>query len=67
MVFYFTAPATELLRSLLFFIIVAPQKQTGSQRSKTHFLYSEDIKSTMWQITVIIEKRVEDFKIILIF
>ena len=48
--------------SLLFFKIVAPPKQTRSQRSKTHCLYNQDIKSTKWQITVIIEKkREEDF------
>ena len=47
--------------SLLFFNIAAPPKQTWSQRSKTYCLYRQDIKSTKWQITVIIEKRVEDF------
>ena len=46
---------------LLFLNIVAPPKQTCSQRSKTYCLYNQDIKRTKWQITVIIEKREEDF------
>ena len=58
--FYFTALVTELLRiQVFFFLIVAPPKQTCSQRSKTYCLYNQDIKSTKWQITVIIEKREE--------
>ena len=47
--------------SFFFIIIVAPPKQTWSQRSKTYCLYNQDNKSTKWQVTVIIEKRGEDF------
>ena len=57
---YFTPPVIKDL-SLLFFNIAAPPKQTWSHRSKTHCLYNQDIKSTKWQIMIIIEKRVEDF------
>ena len=41
--------------NLFFFNIVAPPKQTWSQQSKTYCLYNQAIKSTKWQITVIIE------------
>ena len=47
--------------SFFFFLIVAPPKQAWSQQSKTYCPYNQDIKSTKWQITVIIEKREEDF------
>ena len=57
LIFIFTPPVTELLRiKFVVFNIVAPPKQTRSQRSKTHCLYNQDIKSTKWQITIIIEK-----------
>ena len=44
----------------------APPKQTWSQRSKTHCLYNQDIKSTKCQITGIIAKEWNTFKLILI-
>ena len=68
MVFYFfilllRLPGYWVIKdlSLLFLDIVAPPKQTCSQRSKTYCLYNQDIKSTKWQITVIMGKREEDF------
>ena len=61
--FYFYCSGNWIIKDLglLFFNIVAPPKQTWSQGSKTHCLYNQDIKSTKWQVTVIIEKRVENF------
>ena len=47
--------------SLLFFNIAAPPKQRPDHSGVRHTLYNQDIKCTKWQITVIIEKRVEDF------
>ena len=44
-----------------FFKYCCPTKTNLITASKTHCLYNQDIKSTKWQITVIIEKRVEDF------
>ena len=56
--FDFTLLVIELLifQVWQFVNIAAPPKQTWSQRSETHFLYNQDIKSTMWQITSIIKK-----------
>ena len=65
MVFYFVIllPGYCAIKDLilLFFNSVAPPKQACSQLSKTYCLYNQDIKSTKWLITVIIEKREEDF------
>ena len=65
LIFNFTPPVIKDL-SLLFFNIVAPPKQTRSQRSKTHCLYNQDMESTKWKITII-EKKWKFLNIILIF
>ena len=62
MVFYIFFNFTLVIELLSFQVwhfvnIAAPPKQTWSQRSKTHFLYNQDIKSTQWQITSIIKKK----------
>ena len=68
-IFLFYSPGYWVIKdlSLLLFNIVSPPKQTWSQRSKTHCLYNQDIKSTKCQIMIIIEKKWQTFNIILIF
>ena len=46
--------------------LLSLSKQTWSQRSKTHCLYIQDIKSTKCQITGIIEKQWNTFKILIL-
>ena len=50
--FFNFTPSVRVIEdlSLLFFNIVAPPKQTKSQRSKTHCLYNKDIKSRAYQL-----------------
>ena len=61
--FCFAVPVTELLRiDVCCFLILLPhQNKDLITASETHCLYNQDIISTKWQITVIIENRVEDF------
>ena len=50
------------------FLILLPHKNRPDHSSKTYSLYNQDIKSTKWQMTVIIEKKDwKTFKIIQIF
>ena len=64
MVFYFFILLLWLLSYLgfkFFFFKLLPHKTNLPTGSKTYCLYIQDIKSTKWQIMVIIEKREEDF------
>ena len=67
LLFYFTAPVIELLRIQVFcFLILLPHQNKPDHSEVRHtFCINKDIKSTKCQITVIIEKIILIFQVII--